>query len=395
MNAFDYGIIVLAVLAAFGGWRMGFLARVFSWVGMGAGLYLAVRFLPDVVNFFNLSGSVARVALAVAVLLAGAFIGQGLGLMVGSRLHAVLPFGGIRTLDRAVGSLLGVVGIFAVLWLLAPSLAAVPGPVSELTTGSVIARWVTNEARTAGLSPPNTLQALRRLVGENGAPQVFTAFGPSENTGDPPVTDPLDQTVLTAAEASTVKVKGAACGLYQEGSGWTVAPNLVVTNAHVVAGEPPGQTSVLLPDGATKPATVVVYNPDVDLALLYVPGLGETPLKLGTGARGLAGAVLGHPNGQDALAVQPASIATEVTALGEDLYDTRNTQRNVFVLAAKLTYGDSGAPLVDTQGQVVGVAFAIAPDRSTTAYALSSSELRPLLDQPRSSAVSTEACLND
>ena len=123
MNGFDYGIIALAVLAAFGGWRMGFLARVFSWVGMGAGLYLAVRFLPDVVNFFNLSGSVARVALAVAVLLAGAFIGQGLGLMVGSRLHAVLPFGGIRTLDRAVGSLLGVVGIFAVLWLLAPSLA--------------------------------------------------------------------------------------------------------------------------------------------------------------------------------------------------------------------------------------------------------------------------------
>jgi len=315
--------------------------------------------------------------------------------MVGSRLHAVLPFGGVRTLDRAVGSLLGVVGIFAVLWLLAPSLAAVPGPVSEMTTGSVIARWVTNEARAAGLSPPNTLQALRRLVGENGAPQVFTAFGPSENAGDPPVTDPLDQTVLTTAEASTVKVKGAACGLYQEGSGWTVAANLVVTNAHVVAGEPPGQTSVLLPGGATKPATVVVYNPDVDLALLYVPSLGETPLKLGTGARGQAGAVLGHPNGQDALAVQPASIATEVTALGEDLYDTRNTQRNVFVLAAKLTYGDSGAPLVDTQGDVVGIAFAIAPDRSTTAYALSSSELRPLLAEPRSAAVSTEACLND
>ena len=373
MNGFDYGIIALAVLAAFGGWRMGFLARVFSWVGMGAGLYLAVRFLPDVVNFFNLSGSVARVALAVAVLLAGAFIGQGLGLMVGSRLHAVLPFGGIRTLDRAVGSLLGVVGIFAVLWLLAPSLAAVPGPVSELTTGSVIARWVTNEARAAGRRPPHTLQALRRRVGENGAPQGG----------------------LTTAVASPVKVKGAACGLYQEGSGWTVAANLVVTNAHVVAGEPPGQTSVLLPGGATKPATVVVYNPDVDLALLYVPGLGEPPLKLGSGARGLAGAVLGHPNGQDALAVQPASIATEVTALGEDLYDTRNTQRNVFVLAAKLTYGDSGAPLVDTQGDVVGIAFAIAPDRSTTAYALSSSELRPLLDEPRSAAVSTEACLND
>jgi S1-C subfamily serine protease len=395
VNAFDIGVIVLAVLAALGGWRIGFLARVFSWVGMAAGLYLAVRFLPDVVNFFNLSGSVARVALAVAVLLAGAFIGQGLGLMVGARLHAVLPFGGVRTLDRAVGALLGVVGIFAVLWLLAPSLAAVPGPVSQLTTGSAIARWVTNEARTVGLSPPNTLQALRRLVGENGSPQVFTQFGPSEDAGQPPAYDPLDQAVLNTAAASTVKVKGAACGLYQEGSGWTVAPDLVVTNAHVVAGEPPGQTSVLLPDGTTKPATVVAYNPDVDLALLYVPGLGEAPLELGTGSQGQMGAVLGHPNGQDALAVQPASIATEVTALGQDLYDTRNTQRNVFVLAAKLTYGDSGAPLVDTQGRVVGIAFAIAPDRDTTAYALSSSELRPLLGQAHSVPVSTEACLND
>jgi len=395
VNAFDIGILVLAALAGLGGWRMGFLARVLSWVGMAVGLYLAVRFLPDIVSFFNLSGSVARVALAVVVLLSGAFIGQGLGLMVGSRLHSVLPMGGLRTLDHAVGSLMGLVGILAVLWLLAPSLAAVPGPVSELTTGSAIARWVTNEARAAGLSPPNTLQALRRLVGENGSPQVFTQFGPSENAGHPPAADPLRPAVLGTAEASTVKVKGAACGLYQEGSGWTVAPDVVVTNAHVVAGEPAGQTSVLLPDGTTRPATVVVYNPDVDLALLYVPGLGEAPLPLGTGSRGQVGAVLGHPNGQDALAVQPAAIATEVTALGQDLYDTRNTQRNVFVLAAKLTYGDSGAPLVDLQGRVVGIAFAIAPDRATTAYALSTSELRPLLGEARSTAVSTKACLND
>jgi S1-C subfamily serine protease len=394
VNAFDIGTITLAALAALGGWRMGFLARVFSWLGMGAGLYVAVRFLPDVVTFFNLSGSVARVALAVAVLLGGAFIGQGLGFMVGSRLHSVLPPGGVRTLDRAVGSLLGVIGIVAVLWLLAPSLAAVPGPVSELTTGSVIARWVTNESRAVGLSPPNTLQALRRLVGENGSPQVFTQFGPSEDAGHPPATDPLGAAVLSAAGASTVKVKGAACGLYQEGSGWAVARDLIVTNAHVVAGEPAGQTSVLLPDGTTRPATVVLYNPDVDLALLNVPGLGEAPLPLGSGSRGQTGAVLGHPNGQDPLAVQPAAIATEVTALGQDLYDTRNTERNVFVLAAKLTYGDSGAPLVDTQGKVVGIAFAIAPDRGTTAYALSTSELRPLLAQPHSRAVGTEACLN-
>jgi S1-C subfamily serine protease len=399
VNAFDIGILIVAGLAALGGWRMGFLARVFSWVGLAAGLYVAVRFLPDVVNFFNLSGSVPRIALAIVVLLAGAFLGQGLGLMVGGRLHSVLPFGGVRTLDRAVGALLGVVGVLAVVWLLAPSLAAVPGTVSELTTGSVIARWVSNETTEHGISPPNTLETLRRLVTQDGFPQVFDAFGPSQDAGKPPVNDPLSLAVLSSAETSTVKVEGQACGRLQEGSGWVVRPAvgpvLVVTNAHVVAGEPPGSTDVLLPNGTRKPATVVLYNPNVDLALLSVPGLGETPLPVAVGTKGEKGAVLGHPNGQDPLAVQPAVIADEVTAVGEDLYDKHKTTRDVFVLASELTYGDSGAPLVDTQGQVVGIAFAIAPDQPTTAYALSTSELMPLLKGLHSGAVRTDGCVDD
>jgi S1-C subfamily serine protease len=192
-----------------------------------------------------------------------------------------------------------------------------------------------------------------------------------------------------------VKVFGQACGLLQEGSGWTVAPNLVVTNAHVVAGEPRDNTDVLLPDGQTKAATVVLYNPDVDLALLAVPGLGEKSLPVATGTGDNKGAVLGHPNGQDPLAVQPAAIADEVTAKGEDLYETRVTYRDVLVLSAYLAKGDSGAPLVDTDGQVVGIAFAIAPDKPTTAYALASSELKPLLQSPHVKAVSTQACLDD
>jgi S1-C subfamily serine protease len=395
VNAFDIGILVAAGLAALGGWRMGFLARVFSWVGLGAGIYFAVRYLPNIVGFFALSGSVARVALAVAVLLVFAFVGQGAGLMVGSKLHSVLPFGGARALDRLVGALLGVAGVLALVWLLAPSLAAVPGGVSQLTTGSTIARWVSNETGRLGLFPPNTLQALRRLVGEDGFPQVFTTFGPSQDAGQPPAGDPLSAPVLAAAEASTVKVEGEACGRLQEGSGWTVEDNLVVTNAHVVAGEPTGSTYVLLPNGARLPATVVLYNPDVDIALLRVAGLGEAPLPVANATSGQTGAVLGHPNGQDGVAVQPAAVANQVTAVGEDLYGTRRTTRHVLVLAARLTYGDSGAPLVNPSGQVVGIAFAIAPDKATTAYALdASAELVPLLNEPHEVAVSTQSCVS-
>ncbi|MGH9106861.1 MAG: MarP family serine protease [Acidimicrobiales bacterium] len=395
MNAFDIGILVVAALAALGGWRMGFLSRVFSWLGLGAGIYLGVRYLPRIVKLFSLSGSVARIALAIVVLLLAAFIGQGVGLMVGSRLHAVLPFGGVRTLDRAVGAALGIVGVLAVVWLLAPSLAAVQGRLSQLTTGSVIARWVTNESHAYGVDPPDTLRALRQMVGQDGFPQVFSQFGPSQDAGRPPLDNPLAPAVLSTAEASTVKVYGQACGLLQEGSGWAVAHDLVVTNAHVVAGEPLGRTSVMLPDGVSKPATVVLYNPNVDLALLSVPGLGEAPLSMGQGSRGQKGAVLGHPGGQDPLAVQPATIADEVTASGEDLYYKHETVRRVLVLAAELAKGDSGAPMVDSGGRVVGIAFAIAPDRPTTAYALSTSELVPLLHQPHTAAVSTSACVDE
>jgi S1-C subfamily serine protease len=393
MNAFDIAILVVVALAMLGGWRLGFLARVFSWVGLGAGLYLTVRFMPSIVAFFGFSGSLSRIVLAVAVLVGGAFAGQAIGMMIGSRLHAVLPFGGVRLLDRVVGAFVGALGVFAALWLLAPSLAAVPGTISQLTTGSTITRWLSNETRSYGLNPPDTLQALRRLVSEDGFPQVFDGIVPGQDVGPPPGSIPLSTALQSSVSASTVKVEGQACGRIQEGSGWTVAPGLVVTNAHVVAGEPAGQTSVLLPDGTTKPATVVLYNPDVDLALLSVPGLGEAPLTVGDGTVGQKGAVFGHPNGQDPLAVQPATLAQEVTAVGEDLYGKQATKRRVFVLAADLTYGDSGAPVVGTEGQVVGIAFAIAPDRPSTAYALSTSELRPLLADPRSGAVSTEGCV--
>jgi S1-C subfamily serine protease len=390
MNDLDIGIIVVAVLAALGGWRVGFLARVFSWLGLGAGIYVAVRYLAVIVKYFNLSGSVPRIILAIVVLVVAAFVGQALGMMIGSRLHAVLPPGGLRTADRAVGAAMGVLGILAALWLLVPSLAAVPGTISRLTTGSEIARWVSNHMPR----PPNTLQALRRLVGEDGFPQVFNIIVPGQAVGSPPRSDPLSQALASAVAASTVKVEGQACGRFQEGSGWTVGRNLVVTNAHVVAGEPAGATEVLLPDGATRRAAVVLYNSDIDLALLRVAGLGEAALPLAKGVVGKMGAVFGHPNGQDQLAVQPATIAEEITAVGYDLYDTHQTQRDVFVLAADLAPGDSGGALVNTAGQVVGIAFAIAPDRASTAYALSVSELRRVLAEPRSGRVSTKACID-
>ena len=223
---------------------------------------------------------------------------------------------------------------------------------------------------------------------------MFAVLHPQAPAGPPPAVSPLPPGVTRTVLASTVKVEGEACSRIFEGSGFAVASDLIVTNAHVVAGEGAGRTSVLLPSGRQLAATVVMFDPRRDLALLHVASLGETPLPLLVAHAGATGAVFGHPNGQNAVAVTPARVAQEIQAVGKDLYDTTNTKRDVLVLAAALAHGDSGGALVNPAGQVIGVAFAIAADQADTSYALSTTELQGALAEPRnSSGASTGPCL--
>jgi S1-C subfamily serine protease len=127
--------------------------------------------------------------------------------------------------------------------------------------------------------------------------------------------------------------------------------------------------------------------------VLRVPGLGQAPLPVDGGKVGDRGAVLGHPNGQDPLRIAPAAVRQQVEAVGRDLYDSQQTRRDVFILAASLKPGDSGAALINQSGAVMGVAFAIAPDQAETAYAVTNAELRAVLAVPRGGAVSAGPCL--
>jgi S1-C subfamily serine protease len=331
----------------------------------------------------------ALLAVAVIVLVGGAMIGQGLGLVLGYRLHHILPLGPLRTVDRVIGAGVGAVGVMVVVWMLIPPVSQVPGWPARAVTESGISRWVSRDLP----NPPDALQVLRRLIGAN-APQVFDALQPGGASGTPPAVSPLGAAVTDSVSASTVKVEGQACNRIYEGSGFAVASDLIVTNAHVVAGEPAGATSVLLPSGRQMPATVIMFDPRIDIALLAVPALAETPLAIGNPTDGEAGAVFGHPNGQDALAVSPARVIQQEIAVGRDLYDAHTTKRDVLVLAASLAHGDSGGALVDAQGQVIGVAFAISADQSNVAYALNSSELKAALAEARSAhGASTGPCL--
>jgi len=274
------------------------------------------------------------------------------------------------------------------LWLLVlPPLSGMAGPLAGLARGSALARGIEAVLPTA----PEASLALRRLAGPARTPQVFDGLVPALDTGPPPSDAGLDPKVVARVSASTVRVEGVACRSEREGSGFTVAPDLVVTNAHVVAGQ--RRTTVIRPDGRRLGASVAVFDPARDLALLEVPGLGQAPLPLANGKVGSTVGVFGHPAGQAPLEISPASIRQQVHALGPDLYELGSTRRTVYVLAAELAPGDSGGGLVDADGQVVGVAFAISPDNPETAYALAASELRPVLDAVREAPASTGPCL--
>lgn len=386
MTALDVLILLSLASAVIGGYRLGFMARITSWAGLALGIALGARFLPEVASYFTGSEPEIRLLAAAAFLLAAGMLGQGLGLAIGAALHASLRVGpGLRQYDRVAGGFLGAVGILLIFWLLAPSLASVPGWTSRAARDSRLLAAINKVAP----DPPDTLAALRRLIGGDLFPEVFEgrrspAVGPA-----PP--SPLGAAVDSRVRASTVKVVGEACRRIQEGSGFTVVgPDLVVTNAHVVAGE--DDTEVETESGRTLDATVVFFDHRRDLAVLRVPGLNQDPLPIGSADSGAVGAVYGHPGGGP-LRPAGARIEDHVRARGRDIYDRERTERDVFVLAADLAPGDSGGALVDESGTVVGVAFAIAPDRDGTAYALTDEELRPVVAAAGSTEVDTGACL--
>jgi S1-C subfamily serine protease len=372
MNLLDALLILLVVSAAVGGYRLGFVARAASWLGLGLGIFVAARLAPAVMQTAGGADPILRLFFVAILFLVAAALGGTAGELLGARLRMRLPRGS-RWVDQGLGAGAGVVGTVLVVWLLLPALAEVPGEPSRLARRSALAQALDR----ATPPPPDTLQALRRLIGDEAFPQVFEQLRPAPDTGPPPSGSVLSPAVRARVTASTVKVSGVACRRVQEGSGFTPAPDTIVTNAHVVAGI--DRPEVLRPDGRRLRGQVVRFDANRDLAVLRVPGLGQSPLPVGTGEVGEVGAVFGHPRGQVPVREAPAQIQRRVTAVGRDIYNSRPTSRQVFFLASDLQPGDSGGALVDGGGAVVGVAFAIAPDRDATAYALTSDELRAVL----------------
>ncbi len=376
MNLLDVVIGIMLLSALFGGYRVGLVARVAGWVGALGGFVLALRILPAVLRRVGEVAPTSRLLLTLALLLVGAGVGGALGGLLGSALRRAVP-PPARILDRAGGAVVGVAGLLAGLWLLLPVVAEVPGQAAVLARNSAV--LVAIDERLP--RPPDATQAVQRLVGDARFPDVFDDLRPAPDVGPPPADVPVSPEVIARAVASTVNIESEGCGGLHEGSGFVVAPNVVVTNAHVVAGG--SRIRARRPDGRLVTARIVLFDDDRDLAVLAVPNLGLASLGIAEGGEGKAGAVLGYPGGQNTVRVAPAVVRREQSTLGRDIYGRDQTRRQVLFLASNLRPGDSGGALIDDQGRVIGVAFAIAPDRPGTAYALDDSELRAALAAPR------------
>ncbi len=368
----DLFLLVLLVVAAVAGYHMGFVARAASWGGMLLGVVVAARFMPPVIEAIGEDGSRAAILLVAAgLLLAGAAVGQALGVLVGNRAQMGITSDEGRQVDAFGGAAAGVVGLLFLVWLVVPALADMSGwQAREVRRSRIVS--VLDERLPAA---PDATRTLRRLLGD-GYPRVFDGLERSPEAGPAPTETGLDPATADRVAQSVVKITGSACGRTQEGTGFVVADGVVVTNAHVVAGE---ETTMLEPqNGGSVPATVVAFDPDRDLAVLSAPGLGRPSLPIVDSEVGQTGAVFGHPGGRP-LELSPFAVSERINANGTDIYGSTGTRRDVLVLASDLEPGDSGSAMVDASGQVVGVAFAIAPDRPSVAYALSTAELQAVL----------------
>ncbi|MCU1428582.1 MAG: Trypsin-like peptidase domain/Colicin production protein [Actinomycetia bacterium] len=386
MNALDAVVVVASLAAALGGWRFGFIARLLAWAGVAAGLMIGIRFVPGVVTAFGGTAADDRVTVALLFLVLVATLGQGVGLAVGALVHRLRPdVRGLPVWDRAAGAAIGVVGVLTLLWMTIPSLATAEGWPARAARGSTIVAAISDVAP----KQPSRFSAWGRAISQAPYP---SALGPLDTPPDPgtPPKKVLSPTIDSRVRKSVVKVWGLACTQIQEGSGWVAAPGLIVTNAHVVAGET--ETHVEDQDHTEHTATVVAFDAKRDVAVLSVPGLIAFPLHEASGSVGMTGAVYGHPGGH-ALRAAPARIGEEIVAVGTDIYRTSDSRRRVYVLAARLEPGDSGAPLVNGNGDVVGVAFAIDPAHRGTAYAVTDDEVTPVLNAVRQRPVSTGHCL--
>jgi S1-C subfamily serine protease len=394
VDLLDLILIIVAIAFAVSGYRQGFVVGVLSFVGFVGGLLLGLWLVPVVIHSFTPNTSLVVSTISLCAVLVLAVLGQVCATAIGGRVRREITWRPVQAVDQSAGAAVSVISVMLVAWFLGLALVN--------STMPVVAQQVRNSALLNGMKtvlPANAstwFSSFANVLDKSGFPQVFAPFTHEQITNVPPP-DPavLNQAGVVKAQNSIVKVVGNApsCGKQIEGSGFVYAPQHVMTNAHVVGGvtHPTVQVGG---EGRLYRATVVVFDPTSDVAVLYVPGLRSTPLAFdSSGASGNNAVVAGFPEDGPFTPVA-ARIRQEIHAEGQDIYQRGSATRDIFSLYAQVLQGNSGGPLLTSTGEVYGVVFAKSLDDASTGYALTANQVAPDAQQGQdaTNAVDTQGC---
>lgn len=376
MNYVDLFVLILVLVSLAEGVRKGGAVQIFSYAGLALGLAIGASLASRAGKMVD--DPIMRTVVSTVVLFGSSILVGAIGRVIGTRISGHLIRARLGPLDATAGAGVSVVSTLLVVWLMAGMLANVP--IEEISQGIQGSRVVYALNRT--LPPtPGVFSRMRQILTAAGFPQVFAGIEPPPN-GDVPLPDNrLLQGATAAAAPSTVKIVGVGCGGTLNGSGFVVAPGYVMTNAHVVAGV---DRPMIQDRRGFHRGTPVVFDPNTDIAVLRTTNLAGPPLDLALeiADSGDLAAVLGYPGG-GALKVVPAAIINEIEALGRDIYGRRLASRRVYRLRAEVRPGNSGGPLVDPGGNVIGVIFSASAVRPDIGYALTARQVAPRLAEAR------------
>jgi S1-C subfamily serine protease len=392
VSVVDLILIALALLFAFSGFRQGLIVSAASFLGFFGGAVIGAQLSGPVAD--RISGSsVTRVFAALVVVLAGALLGQLLAGAVGRAIRRKVTWEPVKIVDAVAGAVLSAAAVLLVAWMVATPLASSPfPPVASSVRQSALVQAV-DRAVPGGVR--SIYDNLRQAIDRRGLPDVLDPLTPTQAR---PVSAP-DQTLVSSpvvnrVEGSVVKISGIApsCSRQIDGSGFVIAPQRVMTNAHVLAGV---TNPVVKAEGKDYDATPVYIDEETDIAVLAVPRLPEVPLAW-AGAPADSGAdsiIMGYPGG-GGLYVGPARVRDRGPISGPDFRNARTVVRDVYALYGSVRAGNSGGPLFDSQGHVLGVVFASAIDDPNTGYALTAAQVADAVTRgvPATAAMATGAC---
>ena len=377
LNAADWIAIAIVLIAAVGGFRRGLVLSAFSLIGLAAGAYLGSRIAPHLLHGGSNSTWTPVAGLVGAVL--GAVLLQFGAIAVASFIRGGIRFAPLRVVDSAGGLVLGIAIGVGVVWVAASVALLTPGETGfrqEVERSAIVKRL------DSALPPRTFLNLLARI---DPLPSVIGPKAPSL----PPSKGILRDPSIRNATTRIVKVLGTACGVGVEGTGWVAGPNLIVTAAHVVAGE---QDTIVRVPGRVLPraATVVALDLHNDVGVLRVSGLELKPLPLGDPQSGASVAILGYPLDGD-LTATPGRIGRTATVLTQDALQRGPVTRSITAVAGRIEHGDSGGPAVDTSGRVESMIFA-ARRGAASGYGVPPSIIRSDLAHAGTRAVPNDAC---